>query len=136
MESRSDNEGERRSRPRYPVEAALEYRVIYGRRVATGRGKTLNLSSHCVLFQSDQAVAEGARIELEIAWPARLNDVVGLTWHVTGRTVWNQGTSTAVEIWRHEFRTRADAGRPGRLHIPPTVEAWILELRKSDRSER
>jgi hypothetical protein len=112
MEPRSDNEGDRRSWPRYPVEAALEYRVIHGRRAATGRGKTINLSSHGVLFQSDQAVAEGAQIELAIAWPARLNDVAGLTLHVTGRTVRSQGQCAAVKILRREFRTRAFADRP------------------------
>ena len=111
MEPRSDNEGDRRSQPRYPVEAALEYQVIHGRRVATGRGKTLNISSRGVLFQSNQTVAEAAPIKLEIAWPVRLNDVVGLTWHVTGRTVRSQGKCTAVKILCHEFRTRAVVGR-------------------------
>lgn len=112
MESSSANEGDRRSWPRYPFEAALEYRIIHGRRVATGRGKTINLSSRGVLFQSDQAVAEGMQIELAIAWPARLNNVAGLTLHVTGRTVRSQGKCAAVKISRHEFRTRAIVGQP------------------------
>jgi hypothetical protein len=112
MEPTSENEGDRRSRPRYPLEATLEYRVILGRSTAIGQGKTINLSSGGVLFQSDQDVAEGVQIELAIAWPVRLNDVAGLTWHVTGRTVRSQGKCAAVKISRREFRTRPVAGRP------------------------
>ena len=111
MEPRSDNEGDRRSWPRYSLEAALEW-VIQGRRVARGRGTTINLSSGGALFQSDQAVAEGVQIELAIAWPARLNDVAGLTLHVKGRTVRTQGKCAAVKILRREFRTRPVAGQP------------------------
>jgi len=112
MESSTANERDRRSWPRYPFEAALEYRVIHGRRVTTGRGKTINLSSRGVYFQSDQAVAEGMEIQLAIAWPACLDNVAGLTLHVTGRTVRSQGMCAAVKIAQHEFRTRAVAGRP------------------------
>lgn len=111
MELRRDGENNRRSSPRYLIEAALEYRVIHGRRVTTGLGKTINLSSRGVLFQSDQAVAEGMRIELAIAWPARLDNVAGLTLHVTGRTVWSKGKCAAVKVSHHEFRTRAIVGR-------------------------
>jgi len=105
------NGGDRRSRPRYPIEAALEW-VIQGRRAAAGRGKTINLSSGGILFESDQAVAERMQIELTIAWPARLDDVAGLTLHVTGRTVRSQGKCAAVKILHREFRTRPVAGRP------------------------
>lgn len=112
MEPRSDNEGDRRSWPRYPVAAPIEYRVIRGRCTATGQGKTINLSSGGVLFQSDQYVANGMRIELAIGWPVRLNDVAGLTLHVTGFTLRSQGKCAAVRILRREFRTRAVAGRP------------------------
>ena len=70
MEPRGHNEGDRRSWPRYPLETALEYQVIHGSSTATGQGKTINLSSGGVLFQSDQDVAEGIQIELAIVWPA------------------------------------------------------------------
>ena len=111
MKPKNVNDGERRSRPRYSLEAALEW-VIQGRRVARGRGTTINLSSGGALFQSDQAVAEGVQIELAIAWPARLNDVAGLTLLVKGRTVRTQGKCAAVKILRREFRTRPVAGLP------------------------
>lgn len=111
MAPRSGNGGDRRSCPRYPIEAALEW-VIQGRRAAAGRGKTINLSSGGILFQSDQAVGERMQIELAIAWPMRLNDLAGLTLHVTGRTVRSQGKCAAVRILRREFRTRPVASRP------------------------
>jgi hypothetical protein len=111
MARRSGNGGDRRLCPRYPIEAALEW-VIQGRRAAAGLGKTINFSSRGILFQSDQTVAERAQIELAIAWPARLDNVAGLTLHVTGRTVRSQGKCAAVKILRREFRTRPLAGRP------------------------
>jgi hypothetical protein len=115
MEPRRDNDGDRRSWPRYPFEAALEW-VIQGRRAATGRGKTIDVSSGGILFQSEKEVAEGVQIELAIAWPVRLSDVAGLTWHVTGRTVRSQGKCAAVKILHHNIRTRPVAGRPV---VPP-----------------
>ena len=111
MELRSASEPDRRSGPRHPFEAALQYRLIRGGMVATGRGKTVNLSSRGVLFLSDKPLAAGMQIELAIAWPACLKGVA-LTLHVTGRTVRSQGKCAAVKILYHEFRTREVAGEP------------------------
>jgi hypothetical protein len=72
----------------------------------------LALDESNILFQSHQDVAEGVQIELTIAWPVRLNDVAGLTWHVTGRTLRSQGKCAAVKMLRREFRIRPLAGRP------------------------
>ncbi len=86
----------------------LEYKLLDGKKVLkTGVGRTLNLSSSGILFESQEALPTGTSIRLAIEWPARLDNRVGLTLCVMGRTVRSAGTCTAVEILSHEFRTRA-----------------------------
>ncbi|HEV3199775.1 MAG TPA: hypothetical protein VGZ73_17850 [Bryobacteraceae bacterium] len=97
----------RRVDRRYPIDAELEYKLIYERNVfETGQGKTINVSSSGILFESERALPPGMEIELSIAWPARLGDAVRLKLCVSGRTVRAQGKCTAVLIQRHIFRTR------------------------------
>jgi hypothetical protein len=108
MATRSpQNLNDQRTSHRYPVEVSLEYKVMLpNRRVVTGIGGTLNLSTGGVLFKSATPLPAGVAIELFIAWPARLNNIAGLNLHVTGKTVRAQGNCTAVVVQRHEFRTR------------------------------
>jgi hypothetical protein len=97
----------RRVDRRYPIDAELEYKLIHDRNVfETGRGKTINVSSSGILFESERALPPGMQIELSIAWPARLADAVALKLCVSGRTVRAQDNCTAVQIQRHTFRTR------------------------------
>ena len=97
----------RRSHRRYPMQVDLEYKLLDGKKVLkTGAGRTLNLSSSGILFESGESLPIATAIRLSIAWPAQLNDRVGLTLCVMGRTVRSSGNCTAVEILSHEFRTR------------------------------
>jgi hypothetical protein len=97
----------RRVDRRYPIDAELEYKLIHGRNVfQTGEGRTINVSSSGILFESRRALPPGMEIELSIAWPARLGDAVALKLCVCGRTVRAQDNCTAVQIQRHTFRTR------------------------------
>jgi hypothetical protein len=75
------------------------------------------MSAGGVLFESTRALAIGTRVELSIAWPARLDDRVRLRFCFTGCTVRSDGNSTVVQIQRYVFRTAgcpianlADAG--------------------------
>jgi len=97
---------DRRSSQRYPIDAALRYRFVLNRKAVTGTGGTVNLSSDGVLFRTANPLPKGVRIELSIAWPARLDNLVGLNLHVTGETVRTEGSFTAVIFRRHEFRTQ------------------------------
>jgi hypothetical protein len=110
---------DRRSDRRYPIDAELVYQLVrHGQAVETGHGRTLNVSSSGILFEAACALPRGAPIELSIAWPARLGDVVALKLCVTGRTVRCQNNCTAVLIQRHIFRTKGTrevvAGRGGK----------------------
>jgi len=90
------------------MQADLEYKVVDGRKVLkTGTGKTLNLSSSGILFESQEKLPVGVSLRLSIQWPVHLDDRVGLTLCVMGRTVRSCETCTAIEILSHEFRTRA-----------------------------
>lgn len=97
---------DRRSEHRYPVKVALKYRIVLpNRKVVTGIGGTVNMSSGGVLVQIADSLPKGIAIELSIAWPARLNHTVALKLHVIGQTVRTLDNCTAVAIHRHEFRT-------------------------------
>lgn len=119
--------GDRRLSRRYPIATELEYRTIGRDGLAyRGAGQTINLSTGGILFQSEQALTPGTRIELTIAWPARLNDAVDLNLCVSGRVARTDGKSHVVRIREHEFCVRGRyrlAGprfrtpEPGTTHI-------------------
>ena len=91
---------------RFPIDVELEYKLISrGHVVETGQGRTVNISSGGILFESRCALPPGMFIELSIAWPARLRNTVALKLHATGLTVRGHGKFTAVTIRRHMFRT-------------------------------
>jgi hypothetical protein len=96
---------ERRFHCRYPLDADLEYTLLYrGRVVGNGQGRIVNVSSHGVLFESGEALPLGMWVELSIEWPVPVSGQMGLTLHATGRIVRVQGNRTAVRIDHHDFR--------------------------------
>jgi hypothetical protein len=97
---------DRRSEHRYPVKVALKYTIVLpNRKVVTGIGGTVNMSSGGILVQTADFLPKGIAIQLFIAWPARLNNTVALKLHVIGQTVRKLDNCTAVAIDRHEFRS-------------------------------
>jgi c-di-GMP-binding flagellar brake protein YcgR len=100
---------ERRSHRRYSVIAEVEYNVLSGDHAGkTARGWTVDISSSGVLFEADEALPEGTRIEVLVAWPARPNNDVGLELCASGHAVRRDNNRTAVRIERHVFRTRSN----------------------------
>lgn len=101
---------DRRSRQRFPLALALEYRLL-GKSELHGSGQTCNISSRGVLFE----VAERqpcdpfyGSIEVVVSWPCLLNGVCALRLMMKGRVVRSEGRGIAIESNQHEFRT---AGR-------------------------
>jgi hypothetical protein len=93
---------------RYPIRAAIEYRLIgHDRFLRTGSGWTVFLSSRSVCINSETSLPLDRRVDLWIEWPARLENKVGLRLRIDGRTVSSAGTATEVEILGYEFRTSA-----------------------------
>jgi c-di-GMP-binding flagellar brake protein YcgR len=106
---------ERRSHPRYPVVVEVEYSVLRGdEAVKTARGWTVDISSGGVLFEADDVLPEGTRIEFSVAWPARLDNDVRLELCASGRVVRRDSNRTAVRIERPVFRTRSNGKVPRR----------------------
>lgn len=69
---------ERRLNQIFPIGIPLQHKLFrYGRN--SGKGQALDLSSGGALIQSEVALPKGLQVELSIAWPARLDGVVGLT---------------------------------------------------------
>jgi hypothetical protein len=99
--------GDRRLTRRYPIAADVEFSALSADGVALqGLGRTVNLSAGGVLFESDQVLDAGMRIELVIAWPVRLNDALNLNLRVSGRVARSNGNAHAMRIREHEFCLR------------------------------
>jgi hypothetical protein len=95
----------RRSNRRYDLDAAVSFKIFHRNKIeAVGQGRTVNISTRGLLFESTQAVQLERKIELMIAWPVLLDDAIALKLCVAGETVRRAGKCTAVRIFRHEFR--------------------------------
>ena len=105
--SRQSVTGEdRRAARRYAIELPVQWRVKQGNRVVeSGKGTTLNLSSHGVLFETNAELKVGPKIELSIAWPFLLLRAVSLQLLVAGEIVRVGGRRIALHMLHHEFRT-------------------------------
>ena len=98
---------ERRRRQRFAIECELRYRLLDSRvHLPQQSGKTLNISSKGVLFEAGLNLPVGKRVELSIAWPARLNDKCRLKMVAVCRIVRSDGNRVAAQIQKHEFRTQ------------------------------
>src|SRR3982751_4317364 len=98
---------ERRGTSRFPLREEVKYKLLHGKVVTTGAGKTLNIGSGGVLFTTEQRLPLGRLIELSVNWPARLDGTCPLKFVATGRVVRAEDDRAAVRIERYEFRTRA-----------------------------
>lgn len=99
---------DQRSKGRYPIALELQYKLLRGSRVERmGLGRTLNISSGGVLFETDNPLPVRGSVELAMKWPFLLQGACGLKLVVRGRIVrCDAGTrATAVRAEYHEFRT-------------------------------
>ncbi len=98
---------ERRASARFALTLEARY-TISGRRspVETGSGRTIDLSSSGLSFTADRPLETGQKLDVSIDWPALLDGGVKLQLIVSGVVVRTDGTATALQIRRHEFRTR------------------------------
>ncbi|HVP48583.1 MAG TPA: PilZ domain-containing protein [Bryobacteraceae bacterium] len=107
MLSQADR-GDQRLKGRYPIALDVQYKLLSGDRVdRVGSGKTLNISSGGVLFETDQQLPPRGVVELAIKWPFVLRDVCSLKLVIRGHIVRRDANTkaTAVRAEHHEFRT-------------------------------
>jgi PilZ domain len=100
--------GDRRHDRRYDIQLELRWKLIRRRRVIeTGCGRTIDLSSGGVLFETGCELPVGLNVELSVAWPVRLHNIAPLQLTVQGRIVRSANGWAAVRSVQHEFRTVA-----------------------------
>lgn len=95
---------DRRSRNRYPITLQLQYKLGTGL-VRLGFGHTINISSGGVLFEGDDYLPNGGKIELALNWPFLLQGSCGLKLVMRGRIVRRERNKVAVKAEFREFRT-------------------------------
>jgi hypothetical protein len=131
--------GDRRRSKRYELELDLRWKLIRRRRVLeSGEGRTVDVSSDGILFDSGRPLPAGVNVELSITWPVLLPGLGALHLVVTGKIVRSAGHRTAVRMAQHEFRTvggaveqslpfaKTDYSRPYRFS--PSRVTWPDEL--------
>jgi hypothetical protein len=104
---RLDPAVDRRASRRFTIEQEVLYKIL-DHRVATpesGSGRTLDISSSGVLFETVQRLRSGKRVEVAVNWPANL-DGCPLKFVAVGRVVRAEDTWAAMHIEQYEFRTR------------------------------
>jgi hypothetical protein len=105
---------ERRSRRRFPLALALEYRLL-GQDARCGFGWTCNISSTGVLFEVAEREPFSGSIELLVSWPCVLDNACALKLVMKGRVVRIDDQGIAMESIQHEFRTAGLIGPRRRL---------------------
>jgi hypothetical protein len=98
---------DRRSKCRFPIEHELRYKLLArgGRVVETGTGKSLNISSAGIWFNTPNLL-RNVSIELSLDWPVLLHNARPMLLVIYGSVIRSNDEGTAATIERHEFRTR------------------------------
>jgi PilZ domain len=99
---------DQRANGRYPIALEVQYKLLRGDRVIrVGCGRTLNISSGGVLFETDELLPPTGVVEVAIKWPFLLRKVCSLKLVMRGRIVRRDypTKATAVRAQSHEFRT-------------------------------
>ncbi len=105
---------ERRSKMRYPVTLNVRYRTLGRYRRVSGLGRTVNLSSGGILVSSEQKIAVGTRLEVNLEWPSLLDGEIPLQLVALGKVVRCLESGFAVAYTQYQFRTMSR-----KLQSPP-----------------
>jgi hypothetical protein len=97
---------ERRACTRYPLSLEVRYASTGRGPVEAGSGRTVDLSSSGLIFTSDRPLQVGRKLDVAVDWPVPLDGCVQLQLIMSGVVVRVDGTATALEIRRYEFKTR------------------------------
>jgi len=91
---------------RYAISLDVQYKLRNRGPVAKfGTGRTFNISSGGIFFQTKNALPTSGKIELLMLWPFLLDNSCPLKLVVQGRIVRSDANGTAVQVLRHEFCT-------------------------------
>ena len=94
--------------PRYDIKRPLAYRMRSKASPQTGIGRTVNISRRGMLFETDEQIAVGKWIEIDVDMGDPVGGGAPINFHVQGVTLRRENTSIAVAIRRHKL-TAEDA---------------------------
>src|ERR1039457_4366789 len=118
---------ERHATQRFAIEQETLYKILDHRAAVpeSGTGKTLDISSGGVLFETVQRLRSGKRVELSVNWPALLDGGCPLKFVAVGRVVRAEERCAAMHIEQYEFRPRRskelppiEPEKPSRSRVP------------------
>ena len=109
---------DRRQRFRFQVNTDLRYQVATRGRgnPVRGEGRVVNISSKALAFHTDSPIESGTRLNVSMAWPAKLDDTV-LRLAFEGTVLRVRDTLVVVSIERTEFRTAGRATSAARAEF-------------------
>ena len=107
---------ERRSRKRFPLALAAEYRLL-GDAERHGSGRIRNISSSGVFLELADHDPLSGWIELMVNWPCLLDGACPLKLVLKGRVVRREDRGIAIESNEHEFRTAGPASGAKRQNL-------------------
>jgi hypothetical protein len=110
---------DRRGSERFSIAREVHFRVIKKRsgKEAFGYGKTVNMSSSGVMFTTGQILPSRCRLELDVDWPAKLDNKCALKFVAEGHVVRSEAGFAVLEIQRYELRTKRSGSTS--VGIPP-----------------
>src|ERR1017187_2642574 len=105
---------ERRATRRFAIEQEVSYKVLDHRAAVPegGAGKTLDISSKGVLFETEQRLRPGKRVEVSVNWPAQLEGGCPLKFVAVGRVVRAGEARAAMPIKQHKSPPRRNKELP------------------------
>jgi hypothetical protein len=123
-----NTENERRAKHRFAIERELRFKVLDSERpTTTGIGKTVDISSGGVAFETLTKLNPGTLVEISISWPVLLDDTCLMRLVVLGRVVRTRRQIVACTVDKYEFRTQARVPQ-NRTRTPadPQQRHWAL----------
>jgi len=109
--TRSEFVGERRRKRRFPIQVAIEYKLLSNRLSLHGMGTTIDFSSTGIAFATENSLPVGRQVEMSVDWPAKIDGHCALRLVAFGRVVRSESGRAAVLIYGHEFKTRGSVER-------------------------
>jgi PilZ domain len=123
-------EGDRRSKRRYEIGLKVRWNLMHRNKLLDcGTGRTVNLSSGGILFETGRNLPVGLKVYLSISWPVLLHNAARLQLRVEGRVVRSESNRIAIQTVQREFRTAGAISEPHRVlaasaGVPITSETW------------
>jgi hypothetical protein len=93
-----------------PLQRDLVIRVLNRRGKQTvsppvATGKTVDISSHTILFTTETDIVPATRLEISVDWPVTLNTRCGLKFVALCTVAWVAERCVLAAIERYQFRT-------------------------------